>query len=107
MYVRCQREPTSVSKVVRSCSPAPLFIIETILAFGSPVAIQIYRYKRVSTAAQRQQTRWVIFSLVCFVLLLVFPEPPPGDKAQLVIYTLPVQLTSLRGDPKRVLACLS
>src|SRR6266487_1601389 len=51
--------------------PAPLYIIETILAFGSPVAIQIYRYIRVSTPAQRQQTRWVIFGLVCCVLLVV------------------------------------
>ncbi len=51
--------------------PAPLYIMETILAFGSPVAVQIYRYVRVSTPAQRQQTRWVLFGLVCCVLLVV------------------------------------
>jgi len=51
--------------------PAPLYIMETILAFGSPVAVQIYRYVRVSTPAQRQQTRWVLFGLVCTVLLVV------------------------------------
>jgi hypothetical protein len=53
--------------------PAPLYIMETILAFGSPVAVQIYRYRRVSTPAQRQQTRWVLFGLVCCVLLVVLP----------------------------------
>ena len=31
--------------------PAPLSVMETILAFGSPVAVQIYRYVRVSTPA--------------------------------------------------------
>ena len=51
--------------------PPPLFVLEIILAFGSPLAIQIYRYVRLSNPAQRQQTRWVIFALVCFVLLFV------------------------------------
>lgn len=46
--------------------PTPLFALELLLAWGSPVVIQIYRYRRVSTPAQRQQTKWVIFSLVCF-----------------------------------------
>lgn len=29
--------------------------------------------------------------------IIVFPEPPPGDKAQLVTRGLPVSLTSLIG----------
>ncbi len=48
--------------------PLPLILIELALAWGSPVAIQIYRYRRVSTPAQRQQTRWVIFGLTCYIL---------------------------------------
>ena len=51
--------------------PLPLFLIELALAFGSPIAIQIYRYRRVSTPAQRQQTKWVIFGLFCSLLLLL------------------------------------
>ena len=51
--------------------PAPLFFLETLLVFGSPVAAQIYRYIRVATPVQRQQTKWVVFSLICFVLVLI------------------------------------
>jgi hypothetical protein len=51
--------------------PVPLFLLELVLAYGSPVAIQVYRYLRVSTPAQRQQTRWVIFGLTSFVLLFL------------------------------------
>ena len=51
--------------------PLPLFLIELTLAFGSPIAIQIYRYRRVSTPAQRQQTKWVMFGLFCSLLLLL------------------------------------
>src|SRR5258707_5256731 len=51
--------------------PAPLFFLDTLLVFGSPVAVQIYRYRRISTPVQRQQTKWVLFSLICCVLVLV------------------------------------
>jgi hypothetical protein len=51
--------------------PVPLFLLELVLAYGSPVALQIYRYRRVSTPAQRQQTKWVIFGLICFILLFL------------------------------------
>ncbi|HET8844861.1 MAG TPA: hypothetical protein VFN35_25540, partial [Ktedonobacteraceae bacterium] len=48
----------------------PYIIVELVLAYGSPVAIQVYRYLRVSTPAQRQQTKWVIFALVIALLCL-------------------------------------
>jgi hypothetical protein len=51
--------------------PLPLFLLELVLAFGSPVALQLYRYRRVSTPAQRQQTKWVIFGLTCAILLFL------------------------------------
>jgi hypothetical protein len=51
--------------------PPPLFLIELALAYGSPIVVQIYHYRRVSTLAQRQQTKWVVFSLICFLLLLL------------------------------------
>ncbi len=77
--------------------PTPLVVLELILAYGSPIVVQVYRYARVSTLPQRQQTRWVIFGLVCALLLLFiaffsgafFPE------------TSPYQLT---GDPLSSLA---
>jgi hypothetical protein len=49
----------------------------TLIFFASvltPVAAQIYRYRRVSTPAERQQTKWVVFGfaicMVGFVLVL-------------------------------------
>ena len=41
-------------------------IINGLAVVGIPIGllIQIYRYRRVSTPAQRQQTKWVIFGLV-------------------------------------------
>jgi hypothetical protein len=49
--------------------PLPLILIELVFAYGSPIAIQVYRYRRIYTPAQRQQTKWVIFGLTCFLLL--------------------------------------
>ena len=63
--------------------PVPLFLLELALAWGSPIAVQIYRYRRVSTPVQRQQTRWVIFGLLCFLMLLLLQ----GLTAQFVLPT--------------------
>jgi len=49
--------------------PVPLFLTELVIAWCSPVALQIYRYRRVSTPAQRQQTKLVIYGLTCFMLI--------------------------------------
>ena len=49
--------------------PTPLFLFELAIAYGSPVAIQIYRFRRVYSPAQRQQTKWVMFGLACTFLL--------------------------------------
>ncbi len=41
-------------------------LIDLLVFFGlllSVVAIQVYRYRRVSTPAQRQQTKWVVYGL--------------------------------------------
>src|SRR5258708_7437699 len=41
-------------------------LIDLLAFFGllvSVVAIQVYRYRRVSTPAQRQQTKWVVYGL--------------------------------------------
>jgi hypothetical protein len=52
-------------------------LIDSLLFFGllvSVVAIQVYRYRRVSTPMQRQQTKWVVYglsvALVGFLLLI-------------------------------------
>jgi hypothetical protein len=36
--------------------PLPLILIELVFAYASPIAVQIYRYRRIYPPAQRQQT---------------------------------------------------
>jgi signal transduction histidine kinase len=60
-----------------------LFIAIAVSEFVVPVLAQIYRYRRVSNAMQRQQTKWVVYG-VCVALItaitvralagLLFPE---------------------------------
>jgi len=49
----------------------------------SPIIAQVYRYRRVSTPAERQQTKWVVYSLVvsitAVVALLAIFQPLPGS----------------------------
>ncbi|HET8846773.1 MAG TPA: hypothetical protein VFN35_35250 [Ktedonobacteraceae bacterium] len=44
--------------------PLPLLFLEIVLAYGSPVVLQIYRYRRLFTPVERQQTKWVNSGLV-------------------------------------------
>lgn len=52
--------------------PPPLGIV---LAFGYPfffglaIVCQVYRYRRASTPAQRQQTKWVVFGIILTLLI--------------------------------------
>lgn len=54
--------------------PPPFDLLEEaqfIVFIGTMIYAQIYRYRRVSTPLQRQQTKWVVFALlaaiVCFI----------------------------------------
>lgn len=71
--------------------PIPLFLLELVLVWGSPVAIQIYHYRRLSTSIEHQQTKWIIFGLSCFLLLFllaIFPSAsvPPISVAGALLY---------------------
>jgi hypothetical protein len=59
--------------------PLPLFLLELVLAYGSPIAVQIYRYRRIYTPPQRQQTKWVFYGLICSILLLLFAIFPTSN----------------------------
>jgi hypothetical protein len=51
-----------------------LDVVAAVLFFGallSLVIAQIYRYRRVSSPLQRQQTKWVVYSLTLTILLAV------------------------------------
>jgi hypothetical protein len=41
--------------------PGWLYVLENLVLYGAIIFSQIYRYRRVSTPVQRQQTKWVIF----------------------------------------------
>ena len=64
-------------------SPTPLVAILWVFCTLSIIFAQVYRYRRVSTPAQRQQTKWVVVGFVgwTFVLLgigVVFYISPPS-----------------------------
>ncbi|HLY31149.1 MAG TPA: histidine kinase [Ktedonobacterales bacterium] len=45
-----------------------LSLLVALLVFGAIVFAQVYRYRKVSTLAERQQTKWVVFGLVIALL---------------------------------------
>ena len=45
-------------------------LILLIYAFGGLVS-QVYRYYKISTSEERQQTKWVVFALGIFIVLLI------------------------------------
>ncbi len=49
--------------------PPPLFAAELLLTYGGTLGVQIYRYVRVSSYTQRQQTKWLVFGLTGFMAL--------------------------------------
>src|SRR6266446_658047 len=74
----------------------PILDVLTFVGFvGTMVVGQIYRYRRVSSLLQRQQTKWIVFSMSvavgCYVglnvLYGVFSLPPRGPFADLIIFT--------------------
>jgi hypothetical protein len=62
----------------------PLLLITVtadIAFFGallSLVLAQLYRYRRVSSPLQRQQTKWIVYSLTVTILLVVATNFPPA-----------------------------
>ncbi|HEX5689315.1 MAG TPA: histidine kinase, partial [Roseiflexaceae bacterium] len=51
--------------------PEPLAVAEVLTVYGSTLAVQIYRYRRASDAAQRQQTKWVVFGFALAISMLL------------------------------------
>src|SRR5258708_2607173 len=72
-----------------------LFYLVSLVAVATLALVQLYRYRRVSSPLQRQQTKWVVFGLAvpCIVLvggygLMIFPalgdpSAPSGASYQL------------------------
>jgi signal transduction histidine kinase len=49
--------------------PALLFAGDLVLVFGSMLALQVYRYRRIYNAVQRQQTKWFVFACLVGITL--------------------------------------
>ena len=56
--------------------PAQLMYATWMVTYGLAFGAQIYRYRRVSTPAQREQTRWVVFGLVVWLMLMALQSVP-------------------------------
>jgi hypothetical protein len=48
------------------------WLVLYVVAFGA----QVYRYRRVSTPVQREQTRWVVFGLVVWIGMMILQSVP-------------------------------
>ena len=51
--------------------PASLTLVEALVLYGAIVYSQIYRYRRVSTPVQRQQTKWVVLGVATAIVVIV------------------------------------
>ena len=62
------------AKAVGAAATLPVYLVLFIVWFGAIIAVQVRRYRRVSTPAQRQQTKWVVYgvavALLAFIALL-------------------------------------
>jgi hypothetical protein len=50
-------------------APSVLFSVEFLLTWGSVAVVQFYRYRRLYTPEQRQQTKWVVFAYMVGVVV--------------------------------------
>jgi hypothetical protein len=64
-------------------SPAGLLLL---VFFVTALVAQVYRYRRVSTPTEREQTKWVLFGFVAAVAIIVVPA--------LIQLLLPATITS-------------
>lgn len=63
---------TAIPPALRASSnnvPGWLIAVLNFLTFGSIMISQIYRYRRVSTPVERQQTKWVVSGIIVVLLL--------------------------------------
>jgi hypothetical protein len=87
-------------------TPPPTLILVILSLFGVGAASQIYRYRKVSNLVERQQTKWVMYTLVVTFVMLIFSLLPliipeslnPGSSANflaLIVTNLPSYFLAL------------
>lgn len=73
--------------------PIPFLLPLLLAIFGTAIFAQIYRYLRVSSSSQRQQTKWVVYGLVLAIVLMFIARSTEFGHDQ------PASLLSLFHDP--------
>ncbi|MBO0792025.1 MAG: hypothetical protein J2P36_13910 [Ktedonobacteraceae bacterium] len=86
-----------ITSFVSSFTPWDFLGLTGFLGFGGTFVVLIYRYRRVFTAMQRQQTKWVIYTAVVGLSLLTISLNlssimPATSPFQLVFPTLTIVL---------------
>ena len=61
----------SASSGFSSNWPGWLQLLMTLVVYGAIISSQIYRYRRVSTPLQRQQTKWVILGVAAAIGIII------------------------------------
>jgi hypothetical protein len=59
--------------------PGWLAALDSLVAFGSTAAVQFYRYRRLYTPVQRQQTKWLVFGFALTALMSGLVNLPAHD----------------------------
>src|SRR5258708_12301661 len=77
-----------------------LFYLVSLVVVATLALVQLYRYRRISSPLQRQQTKWVVFGLPvpCTALVRAYclsiipslydPTAPPGASYQLAFASI-------------------
>ena len=60
--------PALLLALVTSFVPVPFDFLYFFVVMSTLIIAQVYRYRRVSTSLQRQQTKWVVFALAVVIV---------------------------------------
>ena len=72
------------STIKQAASASMLVLVTTLIGVIFGTVAQVQRYRRISSRTQRQQTKWIMFGLLCMFSMMVawmifaeiFPLPP-------------------------------
>ena len=96
-----------VTRLFSGIGPAPYDVLRfplLLVLVGTGLYGQVYRYLRVSTPAQRQQTKWVMVGLMGIVIVIILwtianfafpPEEPSSARVYYLLAAFPVAMLAL------------
>ena len=86
--------------------PPAVLLLAILATMGMGIGSQVYRFRKVSTPFERQQTKWVMAAIVVEAVILIISIIPaflpdllkpgsPGNRAALILSSLPNFFSSL------------